>query len=185
MKRLHLTRGFCIEGDDEDIWAQGHESMLYRMKFEQCVLDGPFLKHALRCCKNLGELFLSLLDRFPSQGRYRVSIDLDMYGDALRDFGHNLVKLALSGFNSSAYAIVGKIGSLRQLERLTYLEIERQVLGGHEENKMPIAEVLPLSLECFRCCIQRHDVGLVWQEKVSELEDEMMHLIDSGRFPKL
>lgn len=114
-----------------------------------------------------------------------MSIDLDMYGDALRDFGHNLVKLTLSGFNSSTYAIVGKIGSLRQLERLRHLEIEREVLDGHGENKMPIAEVLPLSSESFRCCIQRDDVGLVWQEKVSELEDEMIHLIDSGRFPKL
>ncbi|KIL89467.1 hypothetical protein FAVG1_07047 [Fusarium avenaceum] len=108
-----------------------------------------------------------------------------MYGDALRDFGHNLVKLALSGFNSSTYAIVGKIGSLRQLERLRYLEIEREVLVGHGENQMPIAEVLPVSLKCLRCCTQQHDVGSMWQEKAFELEEKMIHLIDDGGFPKL
>jgi hypothetical protein len=186
MKRLYVTRGFYIEGDNGDTWVQGDESMLYRAEFDQCVLDGPFLKHTLCCCKNLRKLFLSLPILLHSQGRYRPSIiDLDMYGEALRDFGHNLVKLVLSGFNNSTYTIVGKIGSLRQLERLRYLEIERKVLVGHGENKMPIAKVLPVSLECFRCCIQRHDIGLMWQEKASELEDEMIHLIDNGRFFKL
>jgi hypothetical protein len=112
-------------------------------------------------------------------------MDLDMCGEVLRDFGQNLVKLTLFNFNSSTYKIVGKIGSLRQLERLRYLAIERKVLVGHGEYKLPIAGVLPVSLESFHCHIQIHDVGLMYQEQASELEDEVIRLIDSERFPKL
>ncbi|KAM0337852.1 hypothetical protein ACHAPQ_002728 [Fusarium lateritium] len=185
MKRLYVTHLCCIEGDSEDVWVPGHQFGLHKAVFYQCVLDGPFLKQLLSRCKNLRKLHFSLWSGSPSQGKHRVRMDLDRYGEILRNFGQNLVKLKLYNFDSDTYPISGKIGSLRQLECLRYLVIERKVLVGHGKYKLPMAAVLPVSLESFRCYIQPYDVQFMYQELASDMEDEIVGLIDSGKFPRL
>ncbi|KAJ4259666.1 hypothetical protein NW762_007596 [Fusarium torreyae] len=193
IRTLHLSEFDCTEKAIKGLMFPDQSCGLQKLVLQDCAVDAPFVQHILSRCTNLHSL--DIYDTFWCQCRDmagHAKINLDEYGQVLRDFGQNLVRFALNiDAFTSPYGITGKIGSLRKLKHLRHLLITKRELVGKEEegHVMPLAEVLPYSLETlhFYLSLSEDDYHSSHQNPnlPSEDNDKIFALVSSGQFTNL
>lgn len=165
---------------------------LRQLNLDKCVVDSSTMRHVLSRCPKLetftitaGSYALLSIDHLYSEWE----VNLNEFGDALRELGQNLVRfeLDMSTYRYSRDA-TGKIGSLQSLKALTHLSIPRNDFVGAEDDMtaVPLAEALPTSIEVmdFKEDITDSEMG---QEVYGyeKMHDELYSLAVGGRFPNL
>ncbi|KAF5674922.1 hypothetical protein FHETE_2673 [Fusarium heterosporum] len=165
IKTLQMHGVTCTEGANKDLLSRNFKSSLQRLVISDCVIDITFLQYIMFQCNDLSELSLGTGAGLP--GQPQESLNIDLYGGILRDLGRNL------------------IGSLRQLKRLRHLCVDRIWLVGHGQDRLPLTQVLPASLETFRCMVPWCDEELVESEWTPDQDAEILGLLDRVEFPNL
>ncbi|KAM0426496.1 hypothetical protein ACHAPT_008187 [Fusarium lateritium] len=124
-----------------------HISNLEHLELMDCSIDSEGLRSVLTRCTNLRQLSIQLDrvegsadDPLPSG----LSIDLDEFGNILREHGRGLVSLDLDtqGYRRHGF-INGSLGPLRELSSLRHLRVVPQDLF----HTASCSRSLPLSLE--------------------------------------
>ncbi|EEU37122.1 uncharacterized protein NECHADRAFT_86731 [Fusarium vanettenii 77-13-4] len=119
------------------------------------------------------------------------NVDLNEFGDVLRELGQNLVKLELvtrSYRHVLGLDVSGKVGSLQSLKSLKHLSISRNDFVGAEDDPttIPLVEALPTSIEVMDFREDVTDSQMRQAEYGYEkMHDEIYGLAVGGQFPGL
>lgn len=190
--RILKLSGFDLTEDNimDTEWPD-YPCNLRQLNLDKCIVDASTIRDVLSCCKKL-EIFTITAGSYDTAGDllYRVwKVDLNEFGDVLRELGQNLVKFEL---DTSAYRRVrdaaGKIGSLQSLKALTHLSIARDDFVGAEDDPsaIPLAEALPTSIEVMGFKEDATNFQLVQEAyEYKKMHDEMYGLAVGGQFPGL
>ncbi|KAL2673858.1 hypothetical protein Neosp_012302 [[Neocosmospora] mangrovei] len=117
------------------------------------------------------------------------NVDLNEFGDILRELGQNLVKFKLDTWDYRCVRdAMGKVRSLQSLKALTHLSIARNDFVGAEDDPsaIPLAEALPPLIEIMDLKEDKTD-SQMGQEVYGyeKMHDEMYRLAVGGQFPSL
>ncbi|UPK95793.1 hypothetical protein LCI18_006728 [Fusarium solani-melongenae] len=198
LRTLKLSRFDWSEETITDMEWPDYPCNLRQLNLNRCIVDASTIRNVLSCCTKL-QNFIITADSYDtySDPRYRDwKVDLNEFGDVLRELGQNLVKFE---FGTPAYERVrlatGKVGSLQSLKALTHLSIARNDFIGAEDDfvrpkddlsAIPLAEALPTSIEVMDFKEDtphaRMIQGVYWYGK---MHDEIYSLAVGGQFPSL
>lgn len=164
---------------------------LRQLNLDACIVDASTMRDVLSRCTKLEIFTISAgSPGIAGQIPYRDwNVDLNEFGDILRELGQNLVKFELDTW---AYRRVrdarGKIGSLQSLKALTHLSIARNDFVGAEDHPSAISlvEALPISIEVMDFKGDVIDSQMGHEEyRYEKMHDEMYRLAVGGQFPSL
>ncbi|CAH0047018.1 unnamed protein product [Clonostachys solani] len=166
---------------------EGPLSSVHDLKLSDCYMESQSLENILRSCPRLQVLSVHVAEIEWAEQFFRQwhpdifwTINLKHIGQALRDFGGNLIDLHLDFSNfKMARPITSRIGSLCSMSKLRHLQCYRndliiaQELGEEqEENTLPLDSVLPPSIVTLSIHYMEHDILLSPPSSVISAEIE-------------
>lgn len=150
-------------------------SSVHELKLSDCYMESQSVENILRSCPRLKVLSIHVAETEWAEQLFQQSdpdifwtINLEHIGQALRDFGKNLIDLHLDFSNFKlARPITGRIGPLCSMPKLRHIQCHRndlilaQELGEEQEgNTLPLDSVLPSSIATININYMEHDILL-------------------------
>ncbi|RBR05652.1 uncharacterized protein FIESC28_11315 [Fusarium coffeatum] len=172
-------------------------SNLRCLDLKESVIDANGLRSVLTRCPILKGLSIQLASWSSDQDREEGSwiVDLDDFGNVLRQFGRGLEEFDIHTLGySSEHSTDGRLGLLQALSSLKHLKTDKEVLLGpvtdpDEEVGLPafhLGEALPPSLETLYLHCVNDNYGEYWYERRRQIVNKEIHdLIIQDRLPDL
>ncbi|KAJ4259667.1 hypothetical protein NW762_007597 [Fusarium torreyae] len=207
LKFLRLTRFEWLSHTSHNMRWGSVPSHLTKLDLVDCMLEPASLRQILTRCKSLSYLsidFAGTLSK-PARGGQFYSINLQLFGDVLRELGQNLTELVFTTINFEKYCGVteerkGKLGSLEELTSLRHLTVSRQNLVGprsvNEDHQIKLVDALPPSLQTLELVSEdtnplqfivngRMGTHNDWPEYFRETDHQVVIAIVTGLCPDL
>ncbi|KAI8712650.1 hypothetical protein NCS52_01363600 [Fusarium sp. LHS14.1] len=191
LRTLQLSGLDWTENKIMDMEWPDYPCNLRQLDLDECIVDASTMRDVLSRCTKLEISTISARSHgIAGQIPYRDwNMDLNEFGDVLRELGQNLVEFELDTW---AYRRVrdarGKVGSLQSLKAVTHLSIARNdfVVAEDDPRAIPLVEALPTSIEIVDFKGDVIDSQMGHEEyRHEKMHDEMYRLAVGGQFHSL